>query len=111
MSCVRRMLQVSSLFPVVPALLFRQLDRGGGAGGEGDLVDPIGSLDRVAVSRVTWFCQDPIRVNLFSLIQTPRTKSPFRNSMNIPVADLYQPAFGITSLKKAVISSAVADIA
>ena len=31
--------------------------------------------------------------------------------MNIPVADLYQPAFGITSLKKAVISSAVADIA
>ena len=29
------------LVPVVPALLFRQLDRGGAAGGEGDLVDPV----------------------------------------------------------------------
>ena len=27
--------------PVVPALPFRQLDRGGGAGGDGDLVDPV----------------------------------------------------------------------
>ena len=33
------------LVPVVPALLFRQLDRGGGAGGEGDLVDFSGSFD------------------------------------------------------------------
>ena len=38
------------LVPVVPALLFRQLDRGGGAGGEGDLVDLAGSLDGEAVS-------------------------------------------------------------
>ena len=36
--------------PVVPALLFRQLDRGGGAGGEGDLVDLASSLDGEAVS-------------------------------------------------------------
>ena len=36
--------------PVVPALPFRQLDRGAGAGGEGDLVDVSGSLDREASS-------------------------------------------------------------
>ena len=38
------------LVPVVPALLFRQLGRGGGAGAEGDLVDLSGSLDGVAAS-------------------------------------------------------------
>ena len=111
MSRVRRMLQVSSLLRQSQRCRSVSWDRGAGARGEGDLVDLAGSLDGEAASRVTWFCQDPIRVNLFSLIQTPRTKSPFRNSMNIPVADLYQPAFGITSLKKAVISSAVADTA
>ena len=36
------------LVPVVPAVSFRQLDRGAGAGGEGDLVDLAGSLDREA---------------------------------------------------------------
>ena len=38
------------LVPVVPALPFRQLDRGGGAGGEGDLVDLSGSFDGEAAS-------------------------------------------------------------
>ena len=38
------------MFRLVPALLFRQLDRGGGAGGEGDLVDRSGSLDGEASS-------------------------------------------------------------
>ena len=38
------------LVPVVPALLFRQLDRGAAAGGEGDLVDLAGSLDGEAAS-------------------------------------------------------------
>ena len=38
------------LVPVVPALLFRQLGRGGGVGAEGDLVDLSGSLDGVAAS-------------------------------------------------------------
>ena len=38
------------LVPVVPAVPLRQLDRGGGAGGEGDLVDLAGSLDGEGVS-------------------------------------------------------------
>ena len=38
------------LVPVVPALAFRQLDRGAAAGGEGDLVDLAGSLDGEAAS-------------------------------------------------------------
>ena len=38
------------LVPVVPALLFRQLDRRAAAGGEGDLVDVAGSFDGEAVS-------------------------------------------------------------
>ena len=38
------------LVPAVPALPFRQLDRGAAAGGEGDLVDLSGSLDREAAS-------------------------------------------------------------
>ena len=36
------------LVPVVPALPFRQLDRGAAAGGEGDLMDLSGPLDREA---------------------------------------------------------------
>ena len=42
------MLQVFVPVPVVPAVPFRQLDRGAAAGGEGDLVDLAGSLDREA---------------------------------------------------------------
>ena len=38
------------LVPVVPALLFRQVDWNGGAGGEGDLVELAGSFDGVAAS-------------------------------------------------------------